>query len=128
LDRVVLNKRLGMPRPHNVLIPSLMIGIWTGYKSINIYGADHSWLPMIKVLENNVPVLSQNHFYDKNIQEHKPMTKKGVGKRKLHEILHKFYLSFKAYHMIDKMAKKQEIKIVNLTKDSFIDAFDRILK
>ena len=125
LDKVILSQKLGMPRPHNVLIPSLMIGIWSGYKTINLYGADHSWLPLIKVLDNNVAVLSHNHFYDKDRQEHKPMTKKGVGQRNLHEMLQKFYLTFKGYHAIEKLARRKNIRIINCTKNSFIDAFER---
>ena len=45
--------------------------------------------------------------------------------RKLHEILHKFYLSFKGYFDIKAYAKKKGVSIINLTKGSFIDAFEK---
>ena len=35
---------LGMPRPRNVLNPSLMLAIASGFKSIYVAGADHSWM------------------------------------------------------------------------------------
>ena len=43
----------GMPRPHNVLIPGIMVGIRLGYKTIGVVGADHSWLADLSVNENN---------------------------------------------------------------------------
>lgn len=126
LDVFLINNKLAMPRPHNVLIPSLMTGIWMGYKQINIYGADHSWLPEIRVSEDNQAIIGQFHFYSKrNEIAAKPMYKQGEQERKLHEILHKLYLSFKAYHTIEAWSIKRGVKIFNKTKGSFIDAFER---
>ena len=125
LDRFLMTKKLAMPRPHNVLIPSIMTGIWVGYTQIKLYGVDHSWLPEIKVNKQNKTLINQKHFYDLDQSHHKPMTKSGRGERHLHEILFKFYLSFKAYHNINSWAKKKGVKITNKTNNSFIDAFDR---
>ena len=47
------SKGLAMPRPHNVLIPSIMNLAYLGYKELYIVGADHSWLSEITVNENN---------------------------------------------------------------------------
>ncbi len=118
---------VGLPRPHNVLIPSIIIGINENYKSIYLFGADHSWLKDIAVSNNNEALLNQKHFYDEKTSTAKPMRKdlKGLEARKLHEILHKFYLSFKGYHDIDTFSKKYDVIIYNLTTDSFIDAFER---
>ena len=125
VDRRLMSKKLAMPRPHNVLIPSLMTGTWLGYSRIEVYGADHSWLPYIYVDTNNNTFLTQKHFYDANSAEAKPMYKGGEETRKLHEMLHKFYLSFKAYHAINSWSASRGTKIINKTKESFIDAFDR---
>lgn len=118
-------KQLGMPRPHNVLIPALMTSSWMNYKNIFIYGADHSWLKEIFVDNDNNVFVTQKHFYDKNDIKPATMKKLGKGKRRLHEILEKFYLSFKGYHVINDFAKSRDVRIVNKTPDSFIDAFDR---
>jgi len=128
LDKWMMKKKLAMPRPHNVLIPSLMIAIWIGAREIKIYGADHSWLPMIKVLDNNDVVISQNHFYDTKKQDYKPMRKLGVGQRKLHEVIYKFYLAFRGYHYIQAFALEKGVRILNCTPGSFIDAFERSKK
>ena len=119
------NNKLGMPRPHNVLIPSIMNGIWMGYNSIFIHGADHSWLKDIYVSQDNKVFLTQKHFYDFHSAKPEVMKKLGKGQRKMHEILEKFVLTFKGYHEINEFANRKKIKIFNCTKDSFIDAFER---
>ncbi len=118
-------KRLGMPRPHNVLIPSIMIAIWKNFKNIYLFGADHSWLQEIYVSEDNIAYLTQKHFYDSKEAKPDIMKKKGTGTRKLHEILQKFMLTFEAYHQINTYAIRHNISIINKTTNSFIDAFSR---
>lgn len=117
----------GMVRPHNVLIPSIMIAINKNYKRLCLFGADHSWLKELRVSDKNEALLNQKHFYD--IKKSKPSTMrkdlKGLQSRKLHEILYKFYLTFKGYHEINKYSKRFNVEIFNLTTDSFIDAFER---
>ncbi len=116
----------GMPRPHNVLVPSLIAGINMGFKTIYIAGADHSWLEELFVADDNTVYLTQRHFYDTQTARPDVMKKMGKNHRRLHEILHKFMLSFKAYFDINDYAKQQNVKIFNITKGSFIDAFERL--
>jgi len=54
------------------------------------------------------------------------MKKTGKGKRKMHEILIKFVHSFAGYFDINNYAKSQNVRIINITPDSFIDAFERM--
>lgn len=117
--------KLGMPRPHNVLIPSLIVMINAGYKRILLLGADHSWLPEISVDDNNNALISQKHFYESVMDKKAHMYVKGRSPRRLHEILHKFMLSFKAYHTLKEYADYREVSVLNCTENSFIDAFDR---
>ncbi len=116
----------GMPRPHNVLIPSIMAGINMGFEKIYLLGADHSWLEELFVADDNTVYLTQRHFYDAQTARPDVMKKMGKNKRRLHEILHKFMLSFKAYFDLNDYAKKRKVHIYNLTKGSYIDAFDRL--
>lgn len=118
-------KKLGMPRLHNVLGPSIMSALWLGYKKIYLVGVDHSWIPLVSVTEDNVALVGQPHFYDKDAKPDK-MLKGGGETRKLHEILHKFYTTFKGYFVVLAFAKSMNAKIYNMTPGSFIDAFDRI--
>ena len=118
-------KNLGMPRPHNVLVPSLMLGLNMGYKNIDLIGVDHSWLPEISVSNTNEVLLNQKHFYDEGSSKHQPMDIKGKGKRNLSQVLYKFMHTFAGYYTIEKYAHHLRSKIKNCTKGSFIDAFER---
>ncbi len=125
LRHFLVDKGFGMPRPHNILIPALVISIQLRYKEIYLAGVDHSWLGEISVNENNEALVCQKHFYDIETAASKPMNYAGVRHRKLYEILHKFYLTFKAYFEIEDYAKSRNVKIFNSTENSFIDAFER---
>ena len=63
---------------------------------------------------------------NKNSPHPKPMyhgtTKK---ERKLHEVLIKFYYAFKGYWDLKEYAGKKNVEIVNLTANSYIDAFNK---
>lgn len=119
----VMRKRLGQPRLHNIIGPSILNLIWLNYSKIYLTGVEHSWLPMLQVTQNNEAVLGQPHFYNSNVVA-KQMDGPG-GKRKLHEILHKFYLTFKGYFEIKNFADSKKVEIWNLTENSFIDAFPK---
>ena len=123
LKNALMKKRLAVPRLHNVLGPSIMTMIWCGYKKINLYGVDHSWLPMIHVDEENRVMVGHDHFYRKSKYSVQMGTSKNY--RRLHEVLDKFLLTFKGYFDIKEFAEKHDIEIINYTKDSFIDAFEK---
>ncbi len=125
VDHFCFKMNWGMPRPHNVIIPSLLNTINMGYKTIDLIGVEHSWLSEISVTEDNVALVHQKHFYDTNTSHSKPMNKAKHRPRKLHEILQKFLFAFQAYHVIDDYAKSKGTQIFNCTKGSFIDAFER---
>jgi len=119
------NKKLGLPRLHNVIGPAIMNMIWLNYKKIYLVGVEHSWLPQISVDENNHAFVGQPHFYDKDAKPDRMNGVDGVGHRTLHEIIYKFYLAFRGYFEVQKYAKSKSVEVINLTPDSFIDAFPR---
>ena len=119
------DQQWGIPRPHNILIPSIMLSLKMDFQQLYLLGVDHSWLPELSVDKNNNALLSQKHFYDKNVKA-ETMKKLGKGQRHLHEILHKFYLTFKAYFSIKEYVENKEVKIYNCTHNSFIDAFEKV--
>jgi hypothetical protein len=117
---------LGMPRPHNVITPSLYIAINLGFKTITLVGADHSWLPETSVDDHNNVLVCQKHFYDENEAKPEGMIKIHDGSRKLHEVLEKWMISFKSYFILRDYAESNGVKILNATPNSFIDAFERL--
>jgi len=116
---------IGMPRPHNVLIPTLMLTVRNRYKNVYVFGADHTWLDKITVNDKNEALVDQQHFYDSGSSKPGVMYMLGQRPRRLFEILHKLMLAFRAYFDILEYSRKKRVKIVNCTPGSLIDAFDR---
>lgn len=123
-ERLAFNSRRGMPRPRNVLIPSIMIGFWMGYRQIFLLGADHSWTRTLAVDNDNNVVSIQPHFYQEDTREQQRI-KKAYLKLPLHQVLDSFRIAFQSYHRIKAYADRCGVKIYNATPDSFIDAFPR---
>ncbi|MGM9846436.1 MAG: 6-hydroxymethylpterin diphosphokinase MptE-like protein [Muribaculaceae bacterium] len=115
---------LAMPRPRNVLIASIMVAIFKGFKEIYLVGADHSWLQTISVNEQNEVVSIQPHFYKEEKKE-ETRIKSEYSAYPLHQIIYSFYIAFRAYHQIRRYADTHAITIYNATPASFIDAFER---
>jgi hypothetical protein len=125
VNNLLFKLGLGMPRPHNVIIPAIMNCIYLQYKNIYILGADHSWLPEISVNQMNEALVSQKHFYDENDPKPLKMEDYISRPRRLHEIIHKFYLTFKGYWEIKSYAQYNRINIYNSSEHSMIDAFEK---
>lgn len=117
---------LASPRPRNVLIPSIMNAMRCGYTKIYIAGADHSWTKTISVDNENHVVSIQPHFYKEDDKELKRIRKDYLN-YPLHQILHSFSVAFRSYHIIQRYATRKGIAIINITPDSFIDAFPRAI-
>lgn len=113
-----------MPRPRNVLIPSIMVGLQLGFKTIYLAGADHSWSKTLEVAEDNTVVSVQPHFYADNKSEHERVASVYKDIR-LHEIMYSFYVAFKSYFKIRRYAESKGAEVFNSTPGSFIDAFER---
>lgn len=117
--------RLAMPRPRNVLVPSLMIAMWLGYKDITIYGADHTWMQTLSVTDDNEVVSIQPHFYADSKEEHARVSHEYRNIR-LHDVVESFSIAFRSYHFLQSYATSRRIRIINATPSSMIDAFPRI--
>lgn len=121
--RVYVSGR-GMPRPRNVLIPAIMVGMSLGYDRIFLAGADHSWMRTLSVDDDNTVVSVQPHFYKDNSAEANRVTAV-YRNRPLHDVVYSFYVAFKAYHAIARYARRRGVIIYNATPGSYIDAFER---
>ena len=124
LENWAFKHLLGMPRPRNVLIPSIMIAIACGYRTIYIAGADHSWTRTLSVDDENNVVSIQPHFYKEDEKEVQRVNTEYM-QYPLHQILYSFYVAFRSYHTIARYASHLGVDIFNITPGSFIDAFPR---
>lgn len=121
----IYRKGWGMPRPHNVLIPSISLSIRLPFKKIYVAGADHSWLHEITVTDENEVLMNQKHFYDQNTSKAESVKKLDRNSAALCNILYHMYVAFKAYFVLEDFARSENKKIINITPGSYIDAFER---
>lgn len=120
-----LRANLGLPRPHNVLIPAIKVATDCNYKEIFVVGADHSWLKDIYVGSDNLVYLTQKHFYDNQPAPEVMYDGTSNRVRTLADMLMKFVYSFQSYFVLKDYANSKNIKIYNATPESYIDAFER---
>lgn len=122
----IFSKGWGVPRPHNVLIPSIAMGIRLPFKKIYLAGADHSWLPEITVTDDNVVLMHQKHFYDQNKSQAATVTQENLHSARLYTILYHMYVAFKSYFVLEDYARSRGKEVINVTPGSYIDAFKRM--
>lgn len=115
---------LGMPRPHNVLLPAIFLMLNSGMRTIHITGADHSWHETVRVSATGTEV-DHAHFYDRK-EERLPMFKLDGTPYFIHDMFRKWYLAFKGYHELNSYASYLGATILNASERSYIDAFTRI--
>lgn len=124
LMKFLYGRGLAMPRPRNVLVPSLMTAIREGYSRILLTGADHSWSKTLWVTDNNRVVSVQPHFYRDNEKE-RDRVESLYKDIHLHQIYESFSIAFRSYFAVKDYADSRGVEILNATPGSFIDAFPR---
>jgi hypothetical protein len=117
---------LGMPRPHNVLIPTIYLAINIGFKKIFVFGADHSWHEEIKIDSSNKITVNHEHFYEKQ-EIRMPMYKLDGKQYFLHDVFRKLHYAFKGYFILNSYADYMNTRILNASSKSYIDAFERVI-
>lgn len=122
----IFRRGLGVPRPHNVLIPSIAMGLRMPFRKVYLAGADHSWLPEISVTEDNVVLMHQKHFYDQNQSQAATVKQENLHSARLYTILYHMYVAFKSYFVLEAYAQHLGKEIINVTPGSYIDAFKRM--
>ena len=127
LRHYLFKNGLASPPAQNVIVAAIYHMIMEGYKTIELYGVEHSWLHQMVVNDNNELCLVDSHFYDKEKAKMFVWKSDFTGiPFKVHEILGYLKITFEAYHDLNLFTKYLGgIKIYNCTPNSFIDAFDR---
>lgn len=127
--RKIFDYQYGMPKCQNVLIATLMICIWKNHKSINLYGTDHNWIHYFTLNSENILCLSNHRFYDSEEKTIiKPWLDQNGNSYRMDEILIKLSIMFRGYWEVLEYSKTKNIKIINNTQNSLIDAFKKNIK
>lgn len=112
------NIRLGMPLPQNVSNAAVFCGIASGFTTIYLYGTEHSWAKYFDVDPSNHRIyLNDGHFYEKDNIRYLP---KGEYMRWLKDISN----ALNSHHILRGYADYSHVKIINKTKQSFVEAYD----
>jgi hypothetical protein len=128
LRNFMYSRDLAMPRCANVLINAIFLAINMGYKKIFLAGADHSWHEDIFVGDDNVVYRKGEYCYSEGKVSLKPAFKnlEGTQVYKLHELFQLFSLTFKGHQEIEEYARFAGAKVYNISKKSYIDAYERV--
>lgn len=120
----LFRRGLANPLYQNVLVACIYIALKMNHRSVQLWGADHSWLPNLKVMPDNSLVLVDKHmqllvgagfgsYFD------------GIGIGVVDVFIHQLAAMFREYHVLRRFADSLSIPIVNNTRSSFIDAFEK---
>lgn len=121
----IYDSGLAMPRPRNVLIPSIMSAMREGFRRIVLIGADHNWSKTLWVTDRNCVVSVQPHFYkddDKELRRAEEIFRNV----RLHEVYENYAIAFRSYFNVKAYTDRRGVEVLNATPGSFIDAFPRI--
>lgn len=120
----VYDSGLAMPRPRNVLIPSIMCAMREGFRRIVLIGADHNWSRTLWVTDRNRVVSIQPHFYQDDDKELR-RAEEIFSNVRLHEVYENYAVAFRSYFNVKAYTDRRGVEILNATPGSFIDAFER---
>jgi hypothetical protein len=123
-----LGFRLGILSPvyQNVLSAAIFYGIKAGHPRVWLWGAHHTWLRDNAVDQKNRVLYAIRHT-DNQI-EGQPMFNADGTPRHLHVYLRLLATSFEQYHVLNDYANSLNKQIINVTEDSYIDAFERSIR
>jgi hypothetical protein len=118
----LFSKNLGTPLFQNIMNAAIFVGINFKPKTIELFGVDHSWLKNIVVSKDNRLYIDNTHFYGNvdSIYYYKSFPDEPY---KYHELLSDYSKMFKTYHILQRYSQFMNVRIINNTENSFIDAF-----
>jgi hypothetical protein len=122
-----LNHNLTTPDFINGLVMMLWHAVYKKRLDIEIYGADFSLFTEYYVdQKTNVVYSTFSHFYKNTDAENNGADKyPGLARKMLHTRLYQQWSALYQMYLLSRLAKKNKIKVTNLSSHSFLDCFDR---
>ena len=119
---------LGSGNWGTVVQNGILTAIQIGYRTIELYGVDHTLLDGLMVDENNRLCRTASHYYDTTAAQPKPIYYSATNPPRpytMAEYLAETAELFRGHEMLRDFAKEEGIKIINRTAGSLIDAYER---
>jgi hypothetical protein len=127
INLFALNQNIITPHFINGLVMVLWHAIYRKRLDIEIYGADFSLFKeyYIDQVTNELSNLAPHFYKNSNAENNGSHKYLNEPKKLLHTRLYQQWSSFYQMYLLSKLAKKNKIKITNLSSNSFLDCFDR---
>lgn len=117
---------LSMPIAQTVANMAIFVGINSCYHQINLYGVDHTFFDGICVDRNNRLCNRETHFYDNDKVALKPILRTDNSQIwKIGEYVTAIGKMFLSHDLLASYARYMNVQIINCTKCSLIDSYDR---
>ena len=119
-------KGVASPPPQTVTNMAVFIGIQRGYRDIDLFGVDHTFLSSLKINEKNQLCQIYYHSYDKETPEYKVIYRTDNNEVwRCGDYIIACGKMFVSHDLLADYAKKVGCHIVNHTKCSMIDSYER---
>ena len=127
INLFALSRNITTPNFINGLVMVLWHAIYQKKNKIEIYGADFSLFKEYYIdQETNELYNSASHFYkNTDAQNNASYKYPNEPKKMLHTRLYQQWSSFYQMYLLSKLAKMKNIKVANLSSNSFLDCFER---
>ena len=104
------------------------VAMLLGYRTIELYGVDHTLLEGLVVDDKNRLCRTQSHYYDTEPAQPKPIYVNATTPPRPYTMAS--YLAetaelFRGHEVLAEYARTQGVRIINCTKGSMIDAYER---
>ena len=119
---------LGSGNWGTVVQNGMLAAIQIGYKTIELYGVDHTLLDGLMVDDNNRLCRAQSHYYDSMPASPKPIYYNATNPPRpytMAEYLAETAELFRGHEVLRDYAAAEGVRIINRTAGSLIDAFER---
>lgn len=119
---------LGSGNWGTVVQNGILTAIQIGYRTIELYGVDHTLLDGLMVDDNNRLCRTASHYYDTAAAEPKPIYYNATNPPRpytMAEYLAETAELFRGHEVLRDFAAEQGVKIINRTAGSLIDAYER---
>jgi hypothetical protein len=127
----LISKGFGMPQSQTVIIAALALMVSRRFETVYLFGADASWHEQIRLNDQNQLLMQQLHFYDNNKDvQHLPIIDVRPRQQRTSTMAAQFlslHKAFKGYETIRDYADYQDVKVLNASAKSYVDAFDRVV-
>lgn len=124
LNYYIFRHGLGHPLFQNILIAGLVFAITNQYRSISIYGSDHSFHELLEI-DNKTNNLLNNEGSVGSKESKVAFMDFKNQKLTISWFFLILSITFRSYEILDFIANKKEILIINKASKSYIDAFKR---